>query len=315
MRRIIIYILSVYLISTVLPGFFILKSGIYKKPLKEDIATVNVYIKSQDKVTAMPVAQYLKEVVAAEMPAQFEPEALKAQAVAARSYLFARSFSYKANGYPQEHKGADICTDPNHCKAHIFESDRRKSWGNDAENNWKKISDAVTSTSDEKVYYNGEVISCVFHSTSSGKTENSEDVWGGAREYLKSVESPGEEESPSYKSQRILLKSEFIQIAEENIEGVSFDGELTGEIIRSEAGGIKSIVIGNVPIKGTVFRSIYGLKSTNVNITQTDTDVTLDVTGYGHGVGMSQYGANAMAKKGATYKDILTHYYTGCEVH
>lgn len=315
MRKILIYILSVYLISTLLPYFFILQSGIYRKPLKEDTATVNVYVKSEDRVIGMSVSQYLKEVVAAEMPASFEPEALKAQAVAARSYLFARSFSYKANGYPEEHKGADICTDPNHCKAHIFESDRRKSWGADAENNWKKISDAVSSTSDEKVYYNGEVISCVFHSTSSGKTENSEDVWGGTREYLKSVDSPGEEVSPSYKSQLILPKQEFIRIAQENIEGVNFDGELTGEIIRSDAGGIKSIVIGNVPIKGTVFRSIYGLKSTNVVLTQTDTDITLDVTGYGHGVGMSQYGANAMAKNGASYTDILTHYYSGCEVH
>lgn len=314
MKKILILIFTVNLINIIFPVLYIVKYGMYTGKTTEDDKFINVYVKKTDNVIQMPTGQYLKEVVAAEMPAAFEPDALRAQAVAARSYLYARSNTYKKNGYPPEHKGADICTDPSHCKAYIPEDERKASWGDDADKYWKKIENAVISTEGEMVSYNGEVISCVFHSTSSGRTESSEDVWGGTRPYLISVESPGEELSPGYKSQLIVSKADFINIAKENIEGVCFDDELTGEIMRSEAGGIKSIVIGKVPIKGTVFRSIFNLKSTNVILTQTSDTVQFDVTGYGHGVGMSQYGANAMAKNGADYKEILTHYYTGTDI-
>ena len=314
MRRIIIFITVLTFISITIPSAFILRFGVYKIPSNENITKINVYVKEEDKVVEMSKAQYLKEVVAAEMPASFEAEALKAQAVAARSYLTARSLSYRSNGYPAEHKGADVCTDSKHCKAWISESKRKESWGKDAKKNWDKINLAVESTKNEVIFYENEIISAVFHSTSSGKTENSKDVWGGDKPYLVSVESPGEENAPNYTSTLTIPKHEFIRIAEENIEGVDFSGELTGEIVRSDTGGIISIVIGKVPVKGTVFRALYCLKSTNVNIIQTDDAVTFNVKGYGHGVGMSQYGANAMAKNGATYKEILTHYYQGTNI-
>ncbi len=314
MRRIVFFILILLIMMIGIPALFILNVGIYKKPAPEDSAMIKVYIASEDRVEEMTKGQYLREVVAAEMPASFEMEALKAQAVAARSYLAARSFSYAKNGAPPEHKGADICTDPSHCKAWISQEKRFESWGTDAEKNWDKISRAVSETAEEVITYNGEIISAVFHSTSSGKTENSRDVWGGDKPYLVSVDSPGEEDAPNFKSEKTISIEEFRKIASENIEGVDFSYGDIGTITRSDAGGIISITIGNVPVKGTLFRTLYDLKSTNVQIEKDDSQIRFLVTGYGHGVGMSQYGANAMAKNGADYISILKHYYTGVEI-
>ncbi len=314
MRRIAIFLFSIILICIGIPSVFVLKNGVYKKPLPEDLATIKVYIKDEDKVVEMSKGQYLREVVSAEMPASFEIEALKAQAVAARSYLTARMNAYAIGGKPAEHKGADICTDFAHCKAWISEAKRRELWGSDADKNWAKISLAVADTKEQVIYFNNEVISAVFHSTSSGRTESSKDVWGGERVYLTSVESPGEENAPNFKSEKTISIDEFKRIAIENIEGVNFDTELIGNIIRSESGGIITINIGTKPVKGTLFRTMYDLKSTNVNLTVNENDIHFDVTGYGHGVGMSQYGANAMALRGSNYTEILTHYYQGTEI-
>lgn len=314
MRKILIYGAVLLAIMIGIPALFVLYYGVYKKPAPEDSAVIKVYVAAEDKVVEMNKGQYLREVVSAEMPASFEPEALKAQAVAARSYLEARSRAYRANGAPEEHKGADICTDSTHCKAWISQAERMERWGADAQKNWEKISSAVSATSGEVVCYNGEVISAVFHSTSSGRTENARDVWSGDKPYLVSVESPGEEDAPSFKSEKIISIDEFCNLAEQNIEGTDFSGGLVGDITRSQAGGIITVVIGTVPVKGTVLRNIFGLKSTNVNIEVRENDVRFDVTGYGHGVGMSQYGANAMAKNGADYTAILTHYYTGTQI-
>ena len=314
MKKIIWVILAVILITMLIPLLTYMKNGKYEKPKPETEATVSVYIKDEDKVVTMSKSQYLKEVVSAEMPADFEMEALKAQAVAARSYLESRINAYRVSGTPPEHKGADTCTDYTHCKAWISETKRRELWGADADIYWDKISKAVEETEGETVNYSGEVISAVFHSTSSGKTENSKDVWGGDKPYLVSVESPGDLESPKYRSQKEFPLSEFQRIAAENIEGVDFDKGIIGDIKRSDAGGITEVTVGGVKIQGTKLRSIYSLRSTNCEINVTDDKVTFDVKGYGHGVGMSQYGANYMAKQGKNYKEILTTYYQGTEI-
>lgn len=313
-KKLIVTITAILILTAAIPVLLLAKYGKYKKPAPESDATVSVYIAAEDKVCEMNLSQYLKEVVAAEMPASFEPEALKAQAVAARSYLEARRASYAKSGTPKEHKGADICTDSAHCKAWISEEKRRGLWGADADKNWQKISDAVEATAGEVITYNGEIISAVFHSTSSGKTENSADVWGGSRPYLVSVDSPGDKESPKYKSEKEISIEEFKKTAQENIKGVDFSQELIGDIARSEAGGILTVSIGGVSVKGTEFRRIFGLRSANAEITIKDGMVYFDVTGYGHGVGMSQYGANYLAAEGKKYDEILKTYYTGTEL-
>ncbi len=314
MKKVIVIIVAVILVTVLIPLFTYIKNGKYEKPTPEEEETLNVYIKDEDRVAEMSKSQYLKEVVSAEMPADFEIEALKAQAVAARSYLESRRNAYKVSGTPEEHKGAEICTDSTHCKAWIAESKRRELWGADANKNWAKISQAVDETESEIITYNGEVISAVFHSTSSGKTEASKDVWGGDKPYLVSVESPGDKESPKYKSQKEISIAEFKKIAEESIPDVDFSKGIIDGIKRSDAGGITEVIIGGVRIHGTKLRSIYGLRSTNATIEISGDKVVFDVIGYGHGVGMSQYGANYMAKSGKDYKEILTTYYQGTEV-
>ena len=275
---------------------------------------ISVYIVSEDEVCSISKSQYLKEVVAAEMPATFEEEALKAQAVAARSYIAARQNAYKMSGDTDVHKGADVCTDFSHCNAWISEEKCRENWGAESDKLWDKVSRAVDETAGEVITYNGEIISAVFHSTSSGKTENSKDVWGGDKPYLVSVDSPGDEESPKFRSEKIIPISEFEEIAKNNIEGVNFKKETVGKITRSEAGGILTISIGGVKVKGTKFRSIYELRSTNVQVTVADGNIKFDVKGYGHGVGMSQYGANYLAAQGKNYKEILAAYYSGTQI-
>jgi len=275
---------------------------------------VSVYVKAQDQVVTMNTSQYLKEVVSAEMPAAFNDEALKAQAVAARTYLLNRMNVHKNGTEVPEHKGADICTDATHCKAWISEADRRASWGGEADGNWQKIANAVDATAGVIITYNNQPISAVFHSTSSGHTENAKDVWGGDVPYLVSVTSDGEDQSPRYKSESDLSLEEFKQIGNKEIQNVDWNKGVIGKIVRSDAGGIISIEVGGVQLKGTTFRTIYGLRSTNVDVIVENDRVKMNVTGFGHGVGMSQYGANYLAGQGKNYVEILKTYYTGVEV-
>lgn len=319
MKRFLIIIFSFFIFIFIIPYIIISNfSAIYTPPGKkkpEPYKTVSVYIKDEDKVCDMDMSQYLKEVVAAEMPAEFYDEALKAQATAARTYVINRIKAGNKDA-KEIHHGADICTDPTHCKAWISEEKRKSLWGaSKSDEYWAKISKAVEDTSGVIITYNQAPISAVFHSTSSGFTENSKDVWGGDVPYLVSVESKGEENSPRYHSDLTMSIDEFKEKAEENIKGIDWSNGIFGDIEKSDAGGIKFITIGGVKIKGTLFRSIYNLRSTNVDITETPDNITMNVTGFGHGVGMSQYGANYLASQGMNYIDILKTYYTGVEVN
>ena len=256
----------------------------------------------------------LKCVVAAEMPADFEEEALKAQAVAARTYLYSHIAEKDKGNIAESHNGAVICTDSTHCQAYISEDKRRESWGAGADENWNKISTAVDETTGQIMTYNDEIISAVFHSTSSGMTESAVDVWGADVPYLQSVASTGDKESPKYHSELTLSEQEFKNIAEEKIDGVDWNNGLVSNINRSNAGGIVTLDVGGVNIKGTEFRNIFSLRSANVEISQENGNIKMSVKGFGHGVGMSQYGADYLARQGKTYKEILKTYYTGVEI-
>ncbi len=311
MKRFFLFVCMIIMITAGIPFFIVKGLSDYKSDKKNE--TISVYIKSEDKVCDMDVEQYIKEVTAAEMPADFYPEALKAQAVAARTYLTNRVRAYQDSEPPKEHKGAMICTDSTHCKAWTGENVKKEQWGKDAKTNWNKISDAVEETKDLIITYNNQPISAVFHSTSSGHTENAKDVWGGNVDYLVSVESSVDLKSPKFNSEAEFSIDDFKRIASENIKGINWDNGLIGEIIRSEAGGIKTIVVGGVSVKGSDFRFMYGLKSTNIEI-EINNNVKMYVKGYGHGVGMSQYGANYLAQEGKTFEEILKTYYSGVEI-
>ena len=307
-----LYVVMLIVITIVIPYMIVKSLSDYKRSEKEltDTQIISVYIKEEERISEMELEQYIKEVTAAEMPAEFYPEALKAQAVAARTYLINRA-RYAENS--EEHKGAMICTDATHCKAWTSESEKKDQWGEDANKNWNKISEAVEETKGLIITYNNEPISAVFHSTSSGFTENAKDVWGGDVKYLVSVKSEGDVKSPKFNSEVEMSLDEFKRIAEENIEGINWECGMIEGIERSEAGGIKKLNVGGVSVKGSDFRFMYGLRSTNIEIEINDT-VKMYVKGYGHGVGMSQYGANYLAQEGKNFEEILKTYYSGVEI-
>lgn len=281
---------------------------------KEPMDTISVYISAEDRVEEMDFSEYLKSSVAAEMPATFEEEALKAQAVAVRTYILQRAEYYQKNGTPEEHKGALTCTDSTHCKAWISKEDKIKAWGVDGELYWKKISDAVESTCGVIMMYDGKPINAVFHAMSSGVTEDAKDVWGSDVPYLKSVDSSLDKNAPKYETSLSMTKDAFKNKIAENIQGVDFTDGVFGEIERTATGSITSIEIGKVKIKGSEFRTILDLRSTNVSFDVVGEMINMTVHGYGHGVGMSQYGANFLAQEGKNYQEILNAYYTGVEL-
>ncbi len=283
---------------------------------KEPIQTISTYVAATDEVLELDFNTYLKGVVAAEMPASFHPEALRAQAVAARSYILRRMEGYLRDGPPEAHKGAYACTDSAHCNAWKSEDELRAQWGADYETNMQKISTSVDDTAGIVLTYNGEPVNAVFHSTSSGQTENAKDVWGSEVDYLVSVASYGDTLSPRYSSTLTLSAEDYkTKLLAVYPEAHFADGEpLIGEILRSQAGGIKEITSGGITLSGTHFRNLYGLRSTNIQFTQSASSITMSVTGSGHGVGMSQYGANYLASQGKTYEEILKTYYSGVTV-
>jgi len=268
---------------------------------------ISVYIKDSGTTQIMNTDDYLMGVVFAEMPSSFNEEALKAQAVSARTYLYYKIEYYKTHPIPESHKGAIICTDHAHCCGMRDISS--------ADNNEKeKISTAVSATKNVVMLYDNKPINAVFHSASGGSTESAADVWGEDIPYLQSVASVGDNLSPKYTSVYEASVKDFKQTAEKSIKGINWDNGIYSDIKRSNAGGIISIKIGGVEIAGTEFRKIFSLLSTNADISVSNENIKISVKGYGHGVGMSQYGANYLASNGYTYENILKSYYTGITI-
>ncbi len=316
-----IYLLPIYLYALILllSSVFVLGSDtkgdasgqINGTSISGDSPVIKV-LNQDNNISSMELEKYLVGVVAAEMPPSFEDEALKAQAVAARTYILNKQGKDNV-----KHPDADVCTDSSHCKAYISDSEAKKKWGDEWNGVYSpKITSAVSETFGEIVTYNEEPIIAVFHSTSTGKTENSEDVWQSETPYLKSVESPGEELSPRYKSQAEFSIDEFKNKITELNKNVNFGLDKASWIKNyeyTEGGSVKSVTIGGCKFSGTDIRSKFSLRSADFNISVSD-KVIFYVTGNGHGVGMSQYGANYQASLGKSYKDILLKYYLNTEV-
>lgn len=275
--------------------------------------TTSIRVKLSDgTVTEMTMADYLWRVVAAEMPASFEPEALKAQAVAARTYAAAKMAAGEAN-----HPDADMCTDISCCQAYITPQDAAANWGASASSYEAKISAAVADTSGVIATYGGQPIQAVFFSSAAGRTADAVEVWGNDVPYLTGVESPEGEEVPNYHSTVTVPVEEFRTTLLSQVTGADLSGDPSGWFgtpVLASNGGVTSIPVGGVSVTGATLRALFGLRSTVFTVQADSTAVTFSVTGYGHGVGMSQYGANAMAKEGKSYEEILKWYYTGVEL-
>lgn len=278
----------------------------------QDNTTIKLLHTETGEVEEVNINEYLYGVVSAEMPASYEIEALKAQAVVARTYLIHQINSKK-------HENADICDAYTCCQAWISKEKRLERWEeSERENNWQKIVSAVEETSGKIVTYEGNPINAFFHSNSGGVTESSANIWGGIDyPYLKSVQTSGEDGYEQYSSNVSLTNEELLNKLKEKYPNVEIDfanNDSIKIIDYTESGRVRTIQFGNIEIAGTEARTIFGLKSTNFEISKTDTNITFSVIGYGHGVGMSQTGANSMAKAGNNYEDIIKHFYTGVEI-
>ena len=264
-------------------------------------------------VAALTMAEYLWRVVAAEMPASFETEALRAQAVTARTYtLYQMGIGQNPN-----HPDADMCTDISCCQAYLSPEEAAERWGDQAAQWGEKIARAVSDTDGQAILYQGEPIDAVFFSSAAGRTLDAVEVWGGSVPYLTSVESPEGEEVPNYRTTVAVPVEEFqtvflTQYPDADLSGAP--GTWFRNAVPTSSGGVDTVEVGGVTVKGTALRTMFGLRSASFSVAADDTAVTFSVTGYGHGVGMSQYGANAMAKAGSTWREILTHYYTGVTI-
>ncbi len=294
-----------------------------KEKEKEKVAKIahkiTVYNPVLDRTDEMNLDEYIKGVVAAEMPADFAIEALKAQAVAARTFAYGRmSGVYKPK--QDTHEGADICTNSAHCQAWMSKESALKKWSVlFATRNWGKIEKAVNETSEMIVLYRGSIANTLFHASSPGKTENAEDVWSGVSvPYLRSVESEGEEASKGYVTSISLGIDQISEKLQEAYPENEFDEELFESIRITDyttGGRVKAIKVGDITMEGTQFRTLFGLRSACFTIEPAEDDMLkITTTGHGHGVGMSQWGADSLAKKGGTYREILQHYYTGVDI-
>lgn len=276
--------------------------------------TIKVLHTETNTIEEMNLDEYLYGVVSAEMPVDFDIEALKAQAVVARTYTL-----YTIMNNQSKHGEAQICDDSKCCQAWITKEYRMSRWDEDKrENNWNKIVYAVNETKGKIITYDGKPINAFFHSNSGGATEAPVNVWGGSGyPYLKTVETSGEEGYEQYSSEVECSKEEFISKIKEKYDDffIDFDEADSIQILEYTSGGrIKTIKIGNHNLSGVEVRTIFGLKSAKFEIQVEDGLVKFRVTGYGHGVGMSQTGADSLAKQGYRYDDIIKHFYTGVEI-
>lgn len=276
--------------------------------------TAKIFDSKNNNIIEINYQEYLKGVVASEMPVSFDYEALKAQAVAARTFYFSR----RMKNCPNSH-GGEICN-TTHCQVYMSKEDCLNKWNEkDRTSNWEKISMAVEETKDIVLTYEGElVLYPQFFATSSGKTENAVDVFANSIPYLVSTDSEGEEVAPKYTSEVSMVIKEFVDKINNKYANAKLDkGKIKDQIIiesYTEGGSVDKIKLGNISISGRDFRTLFNLNSSNFKLEYNNTNVIINCKGYGHGVGMSQWGANVMSKEGKSYEDILKHYYTGVDL-
>ena len=335
MRKVVLYLSIFILICFILPALLTKRkeNQISKETIIEEVNTENEISKKEvnqeqynyskyglirllhsktGEVEEIPIDEYLYGVVSAEMPATFEKEALKAQAIVARTYTV-----YKIQN--KKHDNSDICDDSSCCQAWISKEDRFLKWEeNLRESNWTKIQEAVDETRGKIITYDNTPINAFFHSNSGGTTEIPANVWGGTGyPYLQVVETAGEEGYTQYSSEVSLTKEELLNKLKQKYSNINIDFQNYSDIQimeHTESGRVKTVKFGNYNLSGVEVRSLFGLKSTNFEITQENENIIFSVKGYGHGVGMSQTGADNMAKLGSSAEDIIMHFYSGVEI-
>lgn len=278
-----------------------------KKKTQDPAITVSVYRDQLKRVDNLPLRDYLIGVVACEMPAEFDIEALKAQALAARTYIANRLLNKSSSSG----KKAEV-TDTQNDQVYKNRDELKKIWGSDYSWKIKKIEKAVDATENQVITYKGQLISPQFFSTSNGYTENSEDYWQNAIPYLKSVKSDWDENTPKFS----YIEPIPVTKVEKNL-GIQLNAKngAVGKVLSRTAGKrVAKFEIGRKIFSGRTVREKLNLRSTDFKMKRSGDKIYVTTYGYGHGVGMSQYGANGMAADGKNYKDIVKYYYQGVDI-
>lgn len=276
----------------------------FELPAEAEI--VSVFRSSTEIVEEVPLEEYIVGVVASEMPASYEMEALKAQALTARTYYIRQLLDGSDLHLPP---GADV-TDTVMHQVFKNEEELKEAWGGDYEWMMPRIRQAVYETEGQVITYNNEPITATFFSTSNGYTENSEEYWENEIPYLRSVESPWDVESPRYKAERELTIEEFQQLLEVSVS----EGEIGEIVTRTTGGRVAEVTIGEKSFTGRKIREALELDSSDFSWSRDGNNIIIETRGWGHGVGMSQFGADGMAKEGSNYRDIIHHYYQGVSI-
>ncbi len=300
MKKLILVTILVILIPFIVVSLFIRTDEI------EFHYMTNMVVRVKDEETSeimnVPFEEYIKGVLAGEMPASFELEALKAQAVASRSYVL---FKMSQN----ENSDYDVVNTVNN-QVYLTDEELQEKWQDDYTSKINKIKQAVLETKGEYLSYNGEIVEALFFSTSIGQTENSEEVFSSKVPYLRSVSSTWDEDSPVFEDTATFTLEDFYQKLD-----LEYQDEIELEVLETTSTGrIKTLKINGTTFNGRDVATKLSLRSNYFNVVQNDQNVTITTKGFGHGVGMSQYGALGMAKEGYTYEEILKHYYQGTEI-
>ena len=336
MKKIFIYFVAFISICFILPALFTKRNiNTFSNGLEENIqenneqvsnnnsnevseynynkyGTIKLLHKKTNEIEEVKIDDYLCNVVSAEMPADYELEALKAQAIVARTYTI-----YKVQN--KKHENADICDDSTCCQAWVSKENRLERWEETKrKENWNKIQQCVNETKGKIITYNNQPINAFFHANSGGTTELPVNVWGGSGlPYLQVVQTAGEEGYTQYSSEVDLTQEELINKLKTKYEDIQIDfnnDEDVKIIEHTDSNRVKTVKFGNHELSGVETRTLLGLKSTNFEIKKENNQIKFLVKGYGHGVGMSQTGANTMAKQGNNCEEIIKHFYVGIEI-
>ena len=269
---------------------------------------------STGKVEQVPVRDYVIGAVCAEMPASFGEEALKAQAAAAHTYAERQHLLSQESPDPELH-GADFSNDPGRYQGWLSLDEIKRCYGDDFDKYYQKVSSAADQVIDCIITYQDEPIIPAFHSMSPGKTESAENVWGAPVEYLVPVDSLSDISAPRYMEEAQFSREVLREKLEEAFGELSL-GEDMSEWVKitdvSDSGTVLAANAGGREVTGGELRTALGLRSACFDYSAQDGTAVFTTKGFGHGVGMSQYGANAMAQAGSSWQEILEHYYPGC---
>ncbi|SFL86802.1 stage II sporulation protein D [Salibacterium qingdaonense] len=276
------------------------------QPAEEAERTIPVFRSETETVEQTGLEEYVAGVVASEMPATFDIEALKAQALTARTYAAKQIASPSEINLPD---GA-LVTDTTMHQVYQSEQELKEEWGKDFDWKMKKINEAVRATKGQVLTYEGQPITASFFSTSNGHTENAEDYWQNPEPYLQSVESPWDTESPRYANEISISVAKVEQAL-----GISLSEGASGTVLsQTESSRVEEVELGGETFSGRDIREKLELDSTDFTISRQGNELIFATKGWGHGVGMSQYGADGMADEGKTYEEIVKHYYKGVEI-